>query len=262
MSLSAAHRDDLLWLLVLAAPMAARLSAEPAQLASDRLQLLGLALLVSAGWAWLFARAARRPVGAGLVAFAMLFVLMLPGPVGWASAILALSFGLVFGREIFGGQAILPPAVIALAFAIYSFPAGGFELQAVVTQPPDWVLALTCLGAACGALILRRPLAWQVVIGAVIGVLLASLLIGGLAWWEHLGRGSLAAGILFLAAAPQNAHGLPAARLLHGLLVGALVVVIRMANPEHPDGVVFAVLLGSLFAPLIDRALGWRLRHG
>ena len=34
--------------------------------------------------------------------------------------------------------------------------------------------------------------------------------------------------------------------------IGVLVVVIRVANPNHPDGVMFAILLGNIFAPLID----------
>jgi len=261
MTLNAAHRDDLVWLLALALPLVARLLGEDAQAASQRLQLLVLALAVAAAWAWVFARAGRRPVGSGLPLFAMAFVVMLPGPVGWGSALLALSFGAVFGREIFGGRTILPPALIGLAFALYSFPAGGFEPRGVVTQPPDEVLALACLAAAAFVLACRRALAWQVAVGAVLGVMLSGLWLGGLPWWEHLSRGSFAAGVLFLAAAPESAHGRPGARFLHGVLVGALVVVFRLANPEQPDGVVFAVLLGGLFAPLIDRALGWRPRH-
>lgn len=262
MKLSSSQRNDLVWALALAVPLAARLLGEDAQAASQRLQLLALAFAVAAAWAWVFARAARRPLGSGVPAFAMGFVVMLPGPVGWGSALLALSFGAVFGREIFGGRAILPPALIGLAFAIYSFPVAGFETLDVVAQPPDATLALACLAGAAVVLALRGGLAWQVALGAVVGVMLPGLLMDGPPWWEHLGRGGFAAGVLFLAAAPQSAVGRPSARFVHGLLVGALVVVFRLANPEHPDGVVFAALLGALFAPLIDRAWGWRLQRG
>ena len=36
------------------------------------------------------------------------------------------------------------------------------------------------------------------------------------------------------------------------ILIGALVVVIRVANITHPDGVMFAILFGNIVAPLID----------
>ena len=41
-------------------------------------------------------------------------------------------------------------------------------------------------------------------------------------------------------------------RWIYGLLIGVMVGVIRVANPAHPDGVLFAILLGNIFAPLID----------
>jgi Na+-transporting NADH:ubiquinone oxidoreductase subunit B len=41
-------------------------------------------------------------------------------------------------------------------------------------------------------------------------------------------------------------------RWIYGGLIGVAVVVIRLVNPAHPDGVLLAVLLGNLCAPLID----------
>ena len=37
-----------------------------------------------------------------------------------------------------------------------------------------------------------------------------------------------------------------------GVLIGALVVLVRVGNPTHPDGVVLAILMGNVCAPLID----------
>jgi len=73
--------------------------------------------------------------------------------------------------------------------------------------------------------------------------------------------GTLSVGILFIAAAPNVAPRTHAAQWVFGALVGTLIVIIRLANPDQPDGVVFAILLASLFAPLLDRALSWRGRH-
>lgn len=261
MTMTDPDRDDLLRVLALAPPLAVRLYGDGAEAAVQRLLLLVLALGIAYGWAALFAHRAGRPLGPGLPAFAMIFVLMLPGPVAWGGAVLALSFGAVFGREIFGGRAVLPPALIGLAFAIFSFPEGGFEARGILALSPDLLFAMACLPGAA-VLMLRGSLPWQVAAGAVVGAAAAGLLMGDPAWWEHLGLGAFAPGVLFLAAAPEGAVGGKGARWLQGILVGVLIVVIRLANPDQPDGVVFAALLGALFAPLLDRALGWRPRHG
>lgn len=263
------YNEDLLALLALALPLCVRLYAEGAELAGQRLVLMALTLLVAYAWAVLFARRTGRPIGPGLVYSAVLFVLLLPGPVAWGGAVFAISFGTVFGREIFGGKAILPPALIGLAFAIFSFPTGGFEAQQVLSQAIDPAFAVSCLPGAA-LLIWKRALAWRVAVGAVLGLAAASLMMGYPAWWEQLGMGTFAAGILFLAAAPEGASRLKSARWMHGVLVGALVIVIRLSSPEQSDGVIFAALLAGLFAPLLDRVLdlvlgrvmAWRLRHG
>ena len=260
MTLTDPERDDLFSVLALTAPFVVRLYTDGTEVAAQRLLLLVVALGVVYAWAILFARAGRRPLGAGLPAFAIIFVMMLPGPVAWGGAILALSFGAVFGREIFGGRGILPPALLGLAFAIFSFPAGGFETRGVLAAAPDYLFAVSCVAGAA-MLMLRGSLAWQVAAGATAGALVTALLMGAPRWWEGLGLGAFAAGVLFLATAHESAvHG-TYARWAHGILVGALVIVIRLANPGQPDGVVFAVLLGGLFAPLMERALGWKPRH-
>lgn len=261
MTMTDPDRNDLLWVLALAPPLAVRLYGDGMEAAVQRLLLLALALGITHAWAALFARRMGRPRGPGLPAFAMTFVLMLPGPVAWGGAVLALSFGAVFGREIFGGRAILPPALVGLAFAIFSFPEGGFEARGVLVLSPDPLFAMSCLPGAA-LLMLRSALAWQVAAGAVVGATAAGFLMGDPAWWEHLGLGAFAAGVFFLAAAPDGAVTGKGARWLHGLLVGGLIVVIRLANLDQPDGIVFAALLGGLFAPLLDRALNWRPGHG
>ncbi|UCH73621.1 MAG: RnfABCDGE type electron transport complex subunit D [Rhodospirillales bacterium] len=261
MNISDSNRHDALWVLALAPPLAVRLYADGPETAGQRLVLLAVALALAYGWALLFARRAGRPLGPGLPAFAIGFVVMLPGPVGWGAAIVALSFGAVFGREIFGGRPVLPPALIGLSFALFSFPEGSFESLDVFGLSPDPLFAATCLAGAV-VLTLRGELAWQVAVGAAAGLAAAGVLLGEPEWWTHFGIGAVAAGVLFLAASPEGAARGTAARLLHGALVGALVLVIRLADPDQPDGIVFAALLGGLFAPLLDRALAWRPGHG
>ncbi len=37
-----------------------------------------------------------------------------------------------------------------------------------------------------------------------------------------------------------------------GFLIGALTVLIRVTNPGYPEGIMLAILLMNVFAPLID----------
>lgn len=255
-----ADRDEKMAVLALLPPLAARLHGDGTEAAIQRALMLVLAIAIAYFWAALFSRPLARSVGWNLSAFALIFVVLLPGPVAWGAATLALSFGAVFGREVFGGRAILPPALIALAFAIFSFPEGGFEARGILAQSPDLLFAASCLPGAL-VLMYRGALVWQVAAGAVAGLAAVALMMGVPEWWWQPGLGAFAAAVLFLAAAPESAAGGASARWLHGLLVGGLTALIRVADPNQPDGVVFAVLLGALFAPLMGRALHRRIRH-
>ena len=252
--------EDVLRLAALAPPFAIRLYQDGIEAAGQRLVVLAIAIGLSYGWALLFAWRTGRPLGPALLPYAMTFVLLLPGPVAWTGAALALSFGAVFGREIFGGKVVLPPAAIGLAFAIFSFPEGGFEARSILTSEPDPLFALSCVPGAA-ILTWKGALCWRTAIGAAVGAMTAGFLMEASAPWEHAGLGAFAAGVIFLAADPASAPRHRGARWLHGLLVGELIVLIRLGNPEQPDGVVFAALLAGLFAPLLDRVPVWGQTH-
>lgn len=253
-------RDDLLKVMALAPPLIVRFYEENSEAAVHRLLLLFLAIAVAYAWAILFALSNRRPLSPGLLVFATLFVVLLPGPVPWGGAVFALSFGAVFGSEIFAGRPILSPALISLAFAVFSFPEAGFETRGILSQSPDLLFAMSCLPGAA-ILVFRGILSWQIAAGAMVGLAAAGLLNGEPGWWHHASLGSFA-GVLFLAAPTEGAPRRKSAQILHGIVVGVLIFVIRHADPAEPDGVVFAALLGGLFAPLVDRALGWRPVRG
>lgn len=261
MSIFHLRSEDVLRLAALAPPFAVRLHEDGMEAAAYRILLLVVAGGLFHGWAALFARCSGRPAGAGLLPAAMAFVLLLPGPVAWTGAILAVSFGAVFGREVFGGKAVLSPAAIGLAFAIFSFPEGGFEIRGILASEPDPLFALSCLPGAV-VLAWKGALCWRCAVGALIGALSAAFFAEVSAPWEHLGMGAFVAGVVFLAAEPHSTPRCEGAQWLQGLLVGALVILIRLGNPAQPDGVIFAALLAGLFAPLLDRIPIWRRHHG
>jgi Na+-transporting NADH:ubiquinone oxidoreductase subunit B len=121
--------------------------------------------------------------------------------------------------------------------------------------------ALACLlGAAL--LILTGVGSWRimasVVIGGVIGAALFvalgsdtnALFAMGPHW--HFVLGGFAFGLVFMATDPVSAAQTNVGRWIYGFLIGLLTVVIRVTNPAYPESIMLAILLGNVFAPLID----------
>ncbi len=70
----------------------------------------------------------------------------------------------------------------------------------------------------------------------------------------HLLSGATMLCAFYIATDPVTSPTQPRGRILFGVLVGALLFVVRcFAN--YPDGVAFAVLLGNSMVPLLDRPL-------
>lgn len=71
----------------------------------------------------------------------------------------------------------------------------------------------------------------------------------------HLVIGGLAFGAVFMATDPVTAAQTEAGKWVYGLLIGILTVLIRVFNPAYPEGIMLAILLMNVFAPLIDYAV-------
>jgi Na+-transporting NADH:ubiquinone oxidoreductase subunit B len=121
--------------------------------------------------------------------------------------------------------------------------------------------ALACaLGAAW--LVFAGLASWRIVAGGVLGLVGAAGVANALgdpgraavglpASW-HLTTGSFAFALAFLATDPVTSPLTAAGRFVHGVLIGALVILIRVFNPAQPEGVPLALLLANVLAPLID----------
>jgi Na+-transporting NADH:ubiquinone oxidoreductase subunit B len=64
--------------------------------------------------------------------------------------------------------------------------------------------------------------------------------------------GGFAFGLVFMATDPVSAAHTHTGQWLYGLMVGVLAIMIRVANPAYPEGIMLAILLGNVFAPLFD----------
>lgn len=70
--------------------------------------------------------------------------------------------------------------------------------------------------------------------------------------YKHLLLGGLAFGIVFMATDPVSSPTTNLGKWIYGLFCGAIALVIRGVNPAYPEGVMLAILMGNVFAPLID----------
>ena len=68
----------------------------------------------------------------------------------------------------------------------------------------------------------------------------------------HLTIGSFAFGAVFMATDPVTAAQTNRGKIIYGLLIGVFAIVIRVFNPAYPEGMMLAILLMNVFAPLVD----------
>lgn len=68
----------------------------------------------------------------------------------------------------------------------------------------------------------------------------------------HLFAGGFAFGAVFMATDPVSAAQTDTGKVVYGLLIGAFTVMLRVWNPAYPEGMMLAILLFNVMAPLID----------
>lgn len=68
----------------------------------------------------------------------------------------------------------------------------------------------------------------------------------------HLVMGGLAFGAVFMATDPVTAAQTETGKWVYGFMIGIFTVLIRVFNPAYPEGIMLAILLMNVFAPLID----------
>lgn len=91
--------------------------------------------------------------------------------------------------------------------------------------------------------------------GAFMGILLNIFAVSNymkMPFWEHLILGGFAFGAVYMATDPVTAAQTERGKWIYGFLIGFLAIMIRVINPAYPEGVMLAILLMNVFAPLID----------
>ncbi len=162
-------------------------------------------------WEVLFATIRKHEVNEGFLVTGLLFPLILPPDIPYWQVVLGISFGVVVGKEVFGGVGmnILNPALTARAFLFFAYPAqisgdkvwtavDGYSkatglaqyADAQLTFTFDWMdsflgfipgsmgetSALACLIGAV-ILIITGVGSWRIMAGVLIGTIFSVLLL-------------------------------------------------------------------------------------
>jgi len=101
---------------------------------------------------------------------------------------------------------------------------------------------------------------WKIMLSAVVGALGFGYFLNLVSFndytaipaYYHLIMGGFAFGIVFMATDPVSAAQTNRGKWIYGCLIGIMVILIRVFNPAYPEGVMLAILLMNVFAPLID----------
>lgn len=219
------------------------------QTAGTIVPLLAAAIITAMAWTLLFARWRQQHLEWHCIITAIIFALMVPPTIPLWQALLALSFGIVVGEQIFGGRGFgfLSAQVTALAFVLFSFP-GSTDI------PESPLIAISVIPGAL-VLVTTRLISWRILVSFLIGLFGATALVSLTAPLEMALTSSLVLGLVFLVCDPVSAASTNTGRWAFGLLAGVLAVLLAGSGEGAGTlaAIVFAALLASIFAPLIDR---------
>jgi len=248
-------------------------------------------------WEVLFAVVRKHEINEGFFVTSMLFPLILPPDIPYWQVALGVSFGVVIGKEVFGGVGmnILNPALTGRAFLFFAYPAqisgdkvwiavDGLSQATPLAQLADSAMHLSyswwdafiglipgsmgetsTLAILIGALILivTGIGSWRIMFSVLVGMIVMSLTFNWMGsstnpmfavtpiW--HLVLGGFAFGTVFMATDPVTAAITEKGKYYYGFFIGILVVLVRVVNPAFPEGMMLAILLMNVFAPIIDR---------
>jgi len=139
-----------------------------------------------------------------------------------------------------------------------------YEFSDMVTGfIPGSIGETSVIAIAIGAVILlwTGVASWKTMCSVFVGGALTAWLfniagmdnaVANLPWYEHLVLGGFCFGAVFMATDPVTSARTECGKYIYGFLIGVVAIVIRVLNPGYPEGMMLAILLMNIFAPLID----------
>ena len=140
------------------------------------LPVLAVTFAVGGFWEMLFASIRGHEVSEGFLVTGMLFPLIMPPTVPLWQVALGVTFGVVVGKEIFGGTGmnVMNPALVGRAFLFFAYPAehSGDTVWVAAQTSPDGVSGATLLARATlggSPAVAETANTWDAFIGLIPG---------------------------------------------------------------------------------------------
>jgi len=178
---------------------------------------------------------------------------------GWMTGDNVWTEGLTQGQNIVDGYSGATPLALCAAGDITHIPS---FLEMFFGTIPGSIGETSTLAILIGAVILvvTGIGSWKIILSVFAGGMGMALLLNAvpantymeLPFYYHFVMGGFAFGAVFMATDPVSGSQTEKGKWIYGFLIGILSVLIRVVNPAYPEGVMLAILLMNLFAPLID----------
>ena len=155
-------------------------------------------------------------------------------------------------------------AATALGVAATSGAAPAWDMNMVWGFIPGSIGETSVVAIGLGALILLGTgvASWKTMLSVFVGGGLmawvfnqcgsADNAVAMMPWYQHLALGGFCFGAVFMATDPVTSCRTECGKYIYGFLIGVVAILIRVLNPGYPEGMMLAILLMNLFAPLID----------
>lgn len=167
--------------------------------------------------------------------------------------------GMMANPQVLDGFSGATPLAVAAANETGSMPSA---MEMFIGTIPGSVGETSTVAIIIGAVILLATGigSWKIMLSVVLGGLGMGYLMNLVAVnpymeipaYYHLIAGGFAFGAVFMATDPVTATQTEKGKWIYGFLIGVLSVLIRVFNPAYPEGMMLAILLMNVFAPLID----------
>ncbi len=155
------------------------------------------------------------------------------------------------------------PDTFTMATPLGTVASGHYEhtslCDMVVGLIPGSIGETSVIAIAIGAVILlwTRIASWKTMLSVFVGGALTAALfqsVGAtpLTWYEHLFLGGFCFGAVFMATDPVTSARTEQGKYIYGFLIGVVAILVRVANPGYPEGMMLAILLMNALAPTID----------
>ena len=114
-----------------------------------------------------------------------------------------------------------------------------------------------CILIGAAILLYAGVASWRTMLSVFVGGLAMGYLFQAVGLTEypayyHLVVGGFAFGAVFMATDPVTSARTECGKYIYGFLIGVVAVMVRVLNPGYPEGMMLAILLMNLFAPLVD----------